>query len=250
MTWHDLLPVAVFLVTFVASVLSGMAGGGGGYIITPFYILIGLTPQQTVATGKFARFGLTAGAVFAFKKRMLDNKRLSIFIIILAALIGLITSIVLRKINNTSLQLLMGIFILAMVPLMLQKKRGLHRHRPNRIQQAIGGVLMAITLFLQGILGGGIGSLTSVIMIVFFGTTALESNAMKRKASLVLNIAIVGSLLGSGLINYKYGLFGMAGGLLGGYVGSKQAIKRGEDFARYALLAFMVVSGIWLIISA
>ena len=48
MTWHELLPYVIFLVTFVASILSGMAGGGGGFIITPFYIAVGLTPQQVV----------------------------------------------------------------------------------------------------------------------------------------------------------------------------------------------------------
>src|SRR5258708_4703779 len=110
MIWHDLLPAAVFLVSIISSLLSGMAGGGGGFILTPFYILIGLTPQQAVATGKFGSFGLSLGAAAAFKKRMLDDKRFSLFIIGLSAVMGLAAALLLRQVDNTALQRLMGAF--------------------------------------------------------------------------------------------------------------------------------------------
>lgn len=245
-----MLPVAVFLVTFVSSLFSGMAGGGGGFIINPFLIAIGLTPQQTVATSKFGSFGLISGSVAAFKERMLENRNLSLFAIALSAVIGVISSVLIRKVDNKSLQLLMGIITLAMVPFMLRKARGLHQSKASNMTRAVGSVFLAGVLLLQGILSGGIGSLVSAIFILFFGTTALEANMMKRKSSLVLNIVIVGSLLTSGLINYTYGLFGMAGGFLGGYAGSHIAIRKGDEFAKYALLVFMVISGIWLIATA
>lgn len=116
--------IAVFVVAFIASLLSGMAGGGGGYIITPFLILLGLTPQQTVVTGKFLSFGLTAGAMAAFRKRMLERKRLSIILMLLAAVIGLASSFMLQNVNNSLLQRLMGAFMLLMVPLCYLKVTG------------------------------------------------------------------------------------------------------------------------------
>lgn len=250
MNWHDLLPVAVFFVYFIASVLSGMAGGGGGFIVTPFLIFIGLTPQQSVATGKFASFGLTAGAIAAFKGKMLEHKKLTAVVAAIAVAAGIVASLLVQKINNSSLQLVMGILILALVPVMLRKDRGVHRRKASQFHQIIGGLLLALVLLLQGILSGGIGSLVSVIFIIFFGLTSLEANALKRKASLILNTAVVVSLLTSGLINFKYGLSGMLGGLLGGYAGSKTALKKGDEFAKYALIIFMVISGVWLILSA
>lgn len=250
MIWHDLLPVAVFVVAFISSVFSGMAGGGGGFIINPFLILIGLTPQQTVATSKLLSFGLIGGSFLAFKERMLENKRLSIFIIILATAMGLVASFLLRKVDSKSLQLLMGILTLAMVPFMLRKARGLQSGGVGGLSQTAGSVLLAIVLLLQGILSGGVGAMVSGIFIIFFGVTALEANMLKRKSSLVLNLVVVISLLSSGFINYTYGLFGLVGGLLGGYVGSHIAIKKGDAFAKYALLVFMLISGVWLIASA
>lgn len=212
--------------------------------------MIGLTPQQAIATGKFASFGLSAGAIAAFKRRMLEDKRLSIFIIVLATVSGLAASFLLRSIDNESLQRLMGLLMLGMVPLMLHKNNGLRKRTPTKLSRIIGSVALAVILLLQGILSGGIGSLVAGIMIIFFGLTALEANVMKRKSSIVLNLVVVLSLLGSGLINFKLGLFGMAGGLLGGYIGSRTALKKGESFARYALILFMSVSGVWLLASA
>jgi uncharacterized membrane protein YfcA len=242
--------VAVFFVTFVASVLSGMAGGGGGYIVAPFLIWLGLTPQQTVVTGKFVSFGLTFGAIAAFRKRMFERKGLSIALMLVAAVIGLASSFLIQKVDNTLLQRLMGILMLAMVPFVIQNNGKLKKGQPTKVHQAFGALFICGVLLLQGLLGGGIGSMVSAILIIFFGTTALEANAMKRKTSLVLNVVIVASLLGSGLINYKFGLFGMAGGLIGGYIGSRTALKKGDEFARYALLVFMLLSGIWLIVTA
>jgi len=250
MTWHELLPWAVFFVTFAASLLSGISGGGGGFIITPFYIAIGLTPQQAIATGKFASFGLGAGAIAAFRDRLNTKKRFTTFLIIIAILTGLASSFLIRSIKNENLQLLMGILTLSMVPVLLIRHRGLKSRRPGIISQAFGSVALVVILLLQGILSSGIGSLVSVILILFFGTSALQANIMKRKAAIALNIIVVLGLLSSGLINYRYGLYGMAGGIIGGYIGSRIALREGEAFARWALLGFMFVSGIWLIVTA
>lgn len=250
MSWHHYEPVLVFVVGAAASTLSGMAGGGGSFIITPFLILIGLTPQQAVATGKFGSFGLSAGAVAAFRSRFLENKKFSLFIITLSTLCGLVASLLLRSINNRSLQLVMGILMLAMLPFMVMKNRGLSRLGVSSVGKSAGTVLLTAVLLLQGILSGGIGSLVSAIFIIFFGLSALEANVMKRKSSIVLNTVVVVALFGSGLINFSYGFAGMAGGLIGGYAGSRIAIKKGENFARYALMLFMSVSGVWLIVSS
>jgi len=249
MTLHSLLPLLVFFVTMVASVLSGMTGGGGSFIITPFFILIGLTPQQAIATGKFGSFGLSTGAIVAFRERVLDNKKFSIFVMVLATICGASASLLLRNIDNQSLQFAMGILMLGMVPFMIFKNSGLTKSVTNAPGRIIGSIALVVVLLLQGILSGGIGALVAPIFIIFFGMTALQANIMKRKASILLNGVVVATLLGSGLINFTYGLCGIAGGLVGGYIGSTFAIRKGESFARWALIFIMVISGLWLVLT-
>lgn len=44
---------------FVMAILSGIAGAGGGFVMTPFGIFLGLTPAQSVSTGKFSGLSIT-----------------------------------------------------------------------------------------------------------------------------------------------------------------------------------------------
>lgn len=250
MTWHELLPYVIFAVTFIASILSGMAGGGGGFIITPFLIAIGLTPQQSIATGKLGALGLDAGSIAAFRHQVIKHKRLTLYLILISVFVGIVSSLAIRHIGNHHLQLTMGALNLAMLPLLFIKHHELKRRRRHYSFQVIGFGAIILAMLLGGIFSSGAGTLINVFLILFFGISALETNIIKRKASLVSDAVIIGGLLGSGLINYKYGLIGMAAALSGGYVGSKFALNEGEKFARYALMVFMLVSGIWLIASA
>ena len=250
MTWHELLPFVVFAVTFGASILSGMAGGGGGFIITPFLIAIGLTPQQSIATGKLGALGLDTGSIAAFRHKIKENKKLLILLVILSIVVGAISSQAIRHIGNQHLQLTMGVLNLMMIPLLFIKHHGIQSRRRHFLYQTLGIVTIIAVMLLQGIFSSGIGSLINIFLIAFFGLSALEANLIKRKASLVSDVVVTAGLLGSGLINYKYGLIGMLAGLSGGYIGSQFALKEGEQFARYALMIFMLLAGIWLVTTA
>jgi uncharacterized membrane protein YfcA len=46
---------------FLMSILGGIAGGGGGFVMTPLAIFLGLTPAQAVSTGKFAGHECSGG---------------------------------------------------------------------------------------------------------------------------------------------------------------------------------------------
>lgn len=250
MVWHDYLPFVVFAVTFGTSLLSGMAGGGGGFVITPFLIAIGLTPQQSIATGKLGALGLDSGALLAFRRRRTRHKLIALFLILAAIITGAISSLAIRHIGNENLQLVIGILNLAMIPLLFIKHHQLKSRRRHYLFQALGGVAILAVMLAQGIFSSGIGILINVFLILFFGISALETNFIKRRASLLSDVIILGGLLGSEFINYKYGLICMAAAVSGGYIGSKFMLHEGEKFARYALVAFMLVSGVWLITSA
>jgi uncharacterized protein len=250
MTWQELLPYVIFVVTFIASILSGMAGGGGGFIITPFYIAIGLTPQQSIATGKLGALGLDAGAIAAFRGKIKQYRNFTFLLMLIAIAVGVVSSYFIRNIENQNLQLVMGAMNLVMVPLLFIRHHRLKSRRKHYVLRALSVLLIVAILLLQGTFSSGIGSLVNVFLILFFGFSALEASLIKRQTSIVLDVVVLAGLLGAGLINYKYGLIGMAGGLLGGYAGSKFALREGEKFARYALMLFMIVSGIYLIATA
>lgn len=250
MDWHHYLPYIVFAVTFIASVLSGMTGGGGGYVITPFLIAIGLTPQQSVATVKLWALGMDSGALAAFRRRAIKHRKLTLVLILIAIPVGAISAFAVRHLANSNLQLVMGSLNLAMIPILFVKHHELKSRKQHIALQSVGFTAVIALMLMQGVFASGVGSLINIVLIAVFGLTALEASFIKRRASLVTDIVAILGLLGIGLINIRYGLIGMAGGLFGGYIGSKFALHEGEKFARYALMIFMVVSGIWLIATA
>lgn len=250
MNWHDYLPYIVFAVTFAGSVLSGMTGGGGGYVITPFLIAIGLTPQQSIATVKLWALGMDSGAIAAFRHRAIKQRKLALALILIAFPVGAISAFAVRHLANNNLQLVMGTLNLVMIPILFVKHHELKSRKQHMIVQSLGFAAIIALMLAQGIFASGVGSLINVVLIAVFGISALETSFIKRRASLITDIVAIAGLLGAGLINLKYGLIGAAGGLIGGFIGSRFALHEGEKFARYALMIFMVASGIWLVVTA
>lgn len=243
--------VAVFFLTLGASTFSGMAGGGGGFIVLPVLIALGLTPQQAVATNKLSAFGIGFGSIAAFKKRAFSNPRLLAFLVVLAAVISLFVPHIFRQLSGKNFQVILAIIILSLIPIVVSEKHGLEKQITSLGKKFVGTLLMAIVLFVQGVFSGGIGSLNNILLISFFGLSTLQANATRRVVTLALNTFIVAALIATThFIIYKLALSGMAGSFIGGYAGSHIAISKGERFAKYALATFMLISGIWLIVSA
>ncbi len=69
----DILIPVTFIVAFLSSIISGMSGGGGGFIMTPYYLLIGLSPQQIVAGASVASLGLGSSSLIAMRGKQLVN---------------------------------------------------------------------------------------------------------------------------------------------------------------------------------
>jgi len=52
-----------FVVGLVSGLLSGVTGAGGGLIVAPYLMLIGLPPASAVATPKLAGVGVGIGSL-------------------------------------------------------------------------------------------------------------------------------------------------------------------------------------------
>jgi uncharacterized membrane protein YfcA len=80
------------------------------------------------------------------------------------------------------------------------------------------------------------------------GLDALQSNALRRILMLVQAAAAFCIVLPQGYIVWGYALSALVGCYLGGFIGTKIALKRGEKFVKYGLATVMVVSGFVLLI--
>jgi uncharacterized membrane protein YfcA len=238
------------VVSFGTAILSGIAGGGAGFINAPLLILFGLSPAQAITTGKLTGLsvatsslhGLT-GVTAHMPKRQLGA------IVGLALVVGILSPFVITNLDSNVYRKIIGVFLLAMIPILLFKKLGRTSTHATTKKQTVGYVLLAPALALQGIFGAGMGTLVNMILMGCMGMSALEASATKRYSQVVLNVVIVIGVLASHLIVWSAALVGIVCSAFGAYAGTKLAVRRGNDFVIGVLILLTVASAHFLLFS-
>ena len=225
-----------------------MAGGGGGLISAPFLILIGLPPQVAVATTKFGSLGLTLGSIAKFRKTEYVRKDYVLYLSALSIIAAFIGSNILLISSNALVEKLVGVMMLVALPFIFIKDTGLVHSKPNGFQEIVGYILYFAILVLQSAFGAGVGMMLMIVMMNLMGFTALESNATRRIPGFLLAITSLLVYMLSGVVYYSYGIAMLAGMVLGGYIGTHIAVKKGDRFVKIVFAIVVAVLGVKFLI--
>lgn len=241
--------VIIGVIGFILSILSGIAGGGGGFIMTPLLIFFGLTPSQSIATGKLAGLAMAVGSLTGMKAKGKLDKKLTIIITLLSIIAGVISARVIVGIDDEAYSVFIGLVLILIAPLMYFKKLGHTQKEVSITRKGIGYIGIFVFLLLQGIFSSGMGVLVSLAMMSGLGLTAIKTNIIRRTTQVVLNVVIIFSLIGSGLILWNVAAVLIVVNLVGSAIGGRIAIKRGNAFVSYVLAGLSLVSGIAILLS-
>ncbi len=245
----DILIPVTFIVALLSSIISGMSGGGGGFIMTPYYLLIGLTPQQIVAGASVASLGLGSSSLMAMRGKQLVHKRFLWPLVVLTVLFTVLAMFVLPKIQSGAFEIAIGILLILLAPTLFIKKASMQPGERSRKSIVAGYISYAIILFASS-LGSGLATLLFLPLMFLMGLSALQSNALRRVLMLFQAAVAFCIVLPQGYIVWSYALAALAGCYIGGFIGTKIALKRGEKFVKWGLAAIMVISGLILLISS
>lgn len=91
----------------------------------------------------------------------------------------------------------------------------------------------------DGFLGPGTGSFFVILLVGVLGYGFLEASAKAKIANLVTNLAAIAVFAGTGSVLWPLGLAMGAANLLGGLLGARTAINRGNAFIRRVFLAVL-----------
>ncbi|MFH1064032.1 MAG: sulfite exporter TauE/SafE family protein [Candidatus Woesearchaeota archaeon] len=237
----------IFTVSLGVSFLAHMIGGGGALVTVPMFIFLGLPANAAVATHKFGALGGAASALYNFKRAGKIEYRYVIPVTLISIIGSYIGARILIDVDEQLLSKTVAIILLMILPFIFVKNLGLKRKTVSRKRMMIGYIcVFALTIY-GGFFGGGVGILNMFVFIFLFGLTYVESNAtIKIPWAVSLLVALVVLAL-HGLIHIIYGLVMLVGTLIGGYLGSNFAIKKGERFVRVAFSVFVVISAIKLL---
>jgi uncharacterized protein len=246
----DLLVLVTFIISFLASIVSGMGGGGGGFVMIPYFISIGLPPANALATAKLGGVGVSIGSLTVFKgKGLVDRKYLLPFTLITLAC-ALVSAWLIPQIDAQIFQRVIGIVLLIMIPTLFIKKAAFQPGERSRGWIIMGFIGFTFFSFAQTLVGTGLGTMVVLVLMYLFGLDALRASATKRVSQAVQAVVLVVLLSLQGLVMWAHGAAALLGTIIGTYIGTNIAIKRGVHFVKYMLAVVMFVSGIALLISA
>lgn len=252
--WHA-SPWIVYPVLIVAGFLAGVINtiaGGGSFLTLPALMFFGnLDPQTANATNRLAVLLSTASSVTVFHRaghlEMGPAVRIAVPIL-LGVPPGALLAVYLPP---DVFQIAFGIlFVLMAVLLALRPSSlmGTHR-RPMRSPLAAAAVFFGIGLYI-GFLQAGMGVLLLVGMSLFYARELVGANAIKNAIGFVVTVVALSVFVTAGLVSWVPGLVMAVGNLLGGIVGARLAIQRGERFIFGFVILVMIATGAKLMYDA
>ena len=149
-------------------------------------------------------------------------------------------------INPAVFSKIVGILLLLSLPLIFFNRSKLENKKVTT-HLILGTFFYSLIAIYGGFFGAGGGIAATYILIFGFGMTYVEAIGTSRLPLLVSLFVSFCIFAANGLINYKYGILLLTGNLIGGYIGSYLAIKKGERFVKIVFASFVILSSIKLL---
>ena len=234
--------ILLCIVAFLAGFTDAIAGGGG-LIQTPAALV--LLPQYPLATVlgtlKIPSFSGTSIATTQFVRRVQLNWLLIGLMAITAFMAAFAGSTLLTRVNNSFMKpLLLIMLIVVAIYTFTNKRFGDHTEKDHSFkQQIIYSLLISLVIgFYDGFIGPGAGSFLILSFIGVLGFDFLKASAHAKFVNLATNLGSILFFSLSGKIIYSIALPMAACNALGGLLGARLAILRGNAFIR---IFFLVV---------
>ena len=242
----------LFAASLTANFFSALSGGGAGLIQFPMLIFLGLPFGVALATHKVASVALGLGATLRHLKESHLERRLSL-IILGAGLPGVVLgALTILHIPEHIATLALGFLTLGLGLYSVFKPTLGMEHLPRNQQGAAlaGGMAgLFVVGFLNGSITSGTGLFLTVWLIRWFGLDYTRAVAYTLiLCGLVWNGtgALVLGVIGTVAWSWMPAL--LAGSILGGYLGSHLAIRKGNLWIKRSFEIVTILIGLKLIV--
>lgn len=235
-----LLCIGAFIAGFVDAIV-----GGGGLIQTPLALVLlpNLNVASVIGSLKIPAFSGTLLATFLYLKKVTIKWRLLLLMIALAVPSAYAGSALLNYVSNDFMKpfLLVVLSVLA-VYTFAKKNFGQHAAKSQTAaQQVLYAVIISCVIgFYDGFIGPGTGSFLVLAFITLLGFDFLHASANAKMVNLATNFGSICLFLIKGKIIWHIALPMAFCNGLGGYIGAKVAISKGNAFIRIFFLIILI----------
>lgn len=234
--------VLLCLFAFSAGFVDAIAGGGG-LIQTPAALV--LLPQFPVATVigslKIPAFSGTAFATIQYLKKVVINWQLAGIMCATAFMAAFAGSELLTMVSNQYMKpVIFIVLIIVAIYTYTKKNFGQHTAKAHTVKrQTFYALLISLLIgFYDGFIGPGAGSFLVLAFISFLGFDFLHASANAKLVNLSTNLGSILLFLCKGTILWSVAIPMALCNALGGMLGAKLAIAKGNQFIR---IFFMLI---------
>ena len=235
--------IILCFVAFFAGFIDAIVGGGG-LIQTPAGLI--LLPNQSVAqvigSLKIPSFTGTFFAARTFLKKIkIPIKRILLFTI-LAFVASYLGSLCLTKVSNQFMKPVI-LIVLAIIAIYTFTKKDFGRKTQYQALQFpwYKGAIICLGLgFYDGFIGPGAGSLLVLAFISWLGFDFLQANAHAKVVNLATNLGSILLFTLKGAILWHIAVPMAICNAIGGILGSRFAIVKGNGFIRTVFLLVII----------
>lgn len=172
------------VIIFFGGALAGFLGatvGGGGFISIPLLLLLGFSPQASIALNKVGDIGTFISAAGKYwKSKRIDWRMAAIIagIYIVGSIVG--TQVMVR-LSAGLLEVLIVISILLIVPFVFANpKLGLKKIKTSRLKKIMGFIMLFFLAIMGAVIGAGGAVLSTLVMMYFLDTRSLTDTRQQR----------------------------------------------------------------------
>lgn len=237
----------LYLMVLLAGLVSGFINtlaGAGSLITIPLLIFMGLPANVANGTNRVGILLQSVTAVGGFKQMGVFAWGWGAWLAIPATIGAIAGACFAVNLNEEIMNRVIGALLLVMfVVVLLNPSSWL---KPNSQDQKVKPtVLQAIIFFGIGFYGGfiqaGVGFFLLAGLVTGAGLDLVRANAMKVFITLVFTAFALMVFIYNNQVDYKLGITLGAGSVIGAWVASRMAVKRGAGFVRWILLGTLLV---------
>ncbi|MES2748358.1 MAG: TSUP family transporter [Bacteroidota bacterium] len=234
------LCIAAFFAGFVDAIV-----GGGGLIQTPIAMILlpNLAVSSIIGSLKIPAFSGTSFAAFQYLKEVKMNWKLLFIMAVVAFASAFLGSHLLTLVSNDFMKPLL-LVILVLLAIYTFSKKDFGQHKAKEItpqKQLFLAVSMSLCIgFYDGFIGPGTGSFLVFGFVIVLGFDFLHASANAKMVNLATNFGSICLFILKGKIIWAIAIPMAICNALGGWLGAKLAIKKGNGFIRVFFLVVVI----------
>lgn len=230
------------LAAFAAGWIDAVVGGGGLIQLPALLVALPMaSPAQLLATNKIGSIFGTATSAVTYYRRIRPDLRTALPMAAVAYVGSVGGAVIGLHIPKSAFNPII-LVLLILVGAYTLMKPDLGRESIRRFQGPKHAVLAMATGFVIGVydgaLGPGTGSFLVFALVGLLGYAFLQASAKAKIANFATNLGALTVFAPMGHVLVKVGLVIAVANLIGGYVGARTAIARGNAFVR---LVFVLI---------